>query len=109
MIINSELNSLIFAAELNQEQIPSLDLHGVTYDQAIHEIDDFLSREHVREKRRVCTVVRIIAGSGSGRIQQALDDVLNKKCPGFVLHYAHQTHPLPSKAVTYVVLAPNSK
>lgn len=108
-MLKNTINSLIFAAELNSEHKPCLDLHGLTYDEAFYEIGDFLSREHARGKRKDYIVVKVITGSGTRRVKQALDDVLKQNNFSFIVHRAYQSYPLPSTAVSYVVLAPNIK
>lgn len=102
-----KFDSLIFSAELGGDTVPVLDLHGLSQDQAKHEVLDFLSREHAGASRKDYKVVKIIAGAGSGVIQRLLAGTLAQNTLDFVVHHQPQTHPIPSKAVLFVVLAPN--
>ncbi len=103
-----EFDSLIFSAELGSDTVPVLDLHGLSQDQAKHEVLDFLSREHAGIPRKDYKVVKIIAGSGSGAIQRLLTNILTKNSLNFIVHHQPQTYPVISKAVLFVVLAPNT-
>jgi hypothetical protein len=107
VMMAEEIESQIFAAELDDSEIAVLDVHGYTQDQAEHEIIDFLSREHAGSKRRHCKVVKIITGSGSGKLQESLKKILGSKSLNFIEYFRFQMQPIPSNAVMYVVLAPN--
>ncbi|MDF1496546.1 MAG: Smr/MutS family protein [Patescibacteria group bacterium] len=108
MFKNDTIESLIFSAELDDNNASVLDLHGYTVDQAEHEIENFLSREHAGVSRKDYKVVKIITGSGSGKLQESLKKILSKKSLSFVEYYRFQMQPMPSNAVMFVVLAPNS-
>jgi dsDNA-specific endonuclease/ATPase MutS2 len=107
-MIDHKFEGLIFSAELDDSEIPVLDLHGYTHNEAKYEIENFLSHEHAQGKRKNVMVVKIITGSGSGRLQDTLKKVLSSKSCDFIEFYRNQMQPLPSSAVTFIVLAPNS-
>ncbi len=109
MLKDEEIESMIFSAELNDDEISILDLHGYTVDQAKHEIEHFISVEHAGINRKDYKVVKIITGEGSGKLQEVLKSILNSKSFNFIEYYRYQMQPMPNNSVVYIVLAPNSK
>ncbi len=102
-------DSIVFAAELNDAGIPVLDVHGYTQDRALYIIEEFLCKEHARGKRRDYLVIKIITGSGSGKLRNVLKELLSKKYFDFIEYFRYQEQPWPSSSVTFVVLAPNNQ
>ncbi len=49
-------------------QEPEIDLHGLTVDEALPRIDDFLYRAYLKK----ITTVRIVHGKGTGALREAV-------------------------------------
>jgi len=67
----------LFTAEIGD--VPTLDLHEMTVDIAIHELETFIDRAFVRGDE----AVKIIHGRGSGKMRNAVHAWL-KKYPTYV-------------------------
>lgn len=57
----------LFAAELGDE-VPTLDLHGVSVDEALYEVENFLHRKHPPGT----DAVRIVHGRGTQKLRDAV-------------------------------------
>ena len=81
----SELNFMsheieLFTAEIGD--VPTLDLHEMSVDIAIHELETFIDRAFVRRDE----AVKIIHGRGSGKMRDAVHAWL-KKHPTYIGAY----------------------
>ncbi len=74
------LEARIFAASL-RDDLPTIDLHGLTISQALEKLDVFLYTIYERHE----TSGRVITGIGSGALQQAVEQYLKE-------HVAVQTY-----------------
>lgn len=63
-----------FAAELN-EDVPQVDLHGQTVDQAVHALDQALNHAFMHGDE----ALRVLHGRGSGVLRKAVHDFLRQQ------------------------------
>ncbi len=94
------IEHLIFAAELGDAS--TIDLHGMTPDVALRNLDSFLHHELMRGTK----VIRIIHGHGSGALRSIVHDYLKheKEKTNLVAHYRDASIPVFMGGVTYAVL-----
>jgi len=89
----------IFAAELGA--CPEVDLHGMTSDAAIHELDRFLHQELMKGSE----VIRVIHGRGDQILRKAIHAWLKKqKALDLVAYFRDAQNPSQQSAVTYAAL-----
>jgi DNA mismatch repair protein MutS2 len=67
----SDAEAAIFAAELGD--VPSVDLHGLTKDQALNELDAAIGRAYMDKQE----VIKIIHGRGKGILERAVQEYLH--------------------------------
>lgn len=92
-----DLNALFFSAELGGA--PELDLHGMSSDAALKELDYFLNRQwHHKEP-----ILKIIHGRGTGVLRKAIHSWLKRHKP-LVLAFRDSTRLDEVGAVTYIVV-----
>jgi DNA mismatch repair protein MutS2 len=95
----SELESAAWAAELGGA--PEIDLHGLSTDMALAELDDFLHREIMKGER----VIKIIHGRGRGKLRDVTREWLtNQKQDGLVLYFRDANDPGQVGGTTLAVL-----
>ena len=75
---NLDLEPIFFAGEINQE-IPFLDLHGYSTDNAKIALNEFLNQEYIKNKSSSFTIVRVITGKGSGRLMSEIWNYLERE------------------------------
>ena len=93
----SEHESAVFAAELGE--CVSLDLHGMTVDDAVRGLDTFLNHEFMNQT----DVVKIIHGRGEEKLRRAVEKHLAAN--PLVEYWRSSQSPAQAGAVTYAVLA----
>jgi DNA mismatch repair protein MutS2 len=86
-----------FAAEFN-EDVPTVDLHGLTRDQAVHSLENELHHQFMLRS----DVLRVIHGRGSGALRDAVHAYLRKE--PLVAYFRDATLPGIQDGVTVVVL-----
>lgn len=89
--------SKIFGAELSGNA-PSVDLHGMHVEAAVHVLDLFLHTEFMRHT----DVIKIIHGRGSGTLREAVHVFLRAQT--LVETYRDGRNPSEILGVTYAVL-----
>ena len=89
---------LIFAAELNDKDLPSLDLHGESLEQAKYLLDEFINKNFIHRQY----VIKIITGRGSGRLHDYIDKELNAS--KLVKYYRTSSDPRNAGGSFYAVL-----
>jgi DNA mismatch repair protein MutS2 len=94
---NPNHESAIFAAELGDA--PTIDLHGMNADTAIHDLDEYLNREFMHGT----LVIKIIHGRGTATLQRAVTQHLRSH--PLVDYFRGAESPSQSGAVTYAALA----
>lgn len=87
----------LFAAEIGDEA-PQTDLHGLTPNEALSQLDQFLNHEFVSGTE----AVRIVHGRGSGRLRDAVHRFL--KTHELVARYRDAHTPGQQGGVTVAVL-----
>lgn len=95
--MNTEFDSLISQAEMAKDA-PTIDLHGMSRDNARHELDAFLHREFASGTR----VVEIVHGRGEGSLMQEVQRLLREH--ELVLYSRASFEPSAVGGITYVVL-----
>jgi len=93
-----DLEFILWSGEMDSG-VPTLDVHGFSVIDALHELDFFIDRSLVREGR----VVKIIHGAGTGALRAAILRVLasDRRIRGF----RDSQRPGEGGAVLYAVLA----
>lgn len=95
----TDFESAIFAAELGEA--PEIDLHGLSADQALHELETFLHSELMRGSE----VIRIIHGRGSQILRKKIHEWLKKQqSADLVALFRDAQNPAQQNAVTYAAL-----
>jgi DNA mismatch repair protein MutS2 len=92
-----DVETAIFAAELGD--CPSLDLHGLPVENALHELDIFIDRHFVAGVE----AVKVIHGRGTDRLRQAVWNWL-KQSGERVAGFRGTQRADEQGAVTYVAL-----
>lgn len=72
-MLDDNLRALLFSAE-HDESVPTLDLHGMSEHDALCELDLFLDRAFHHGER----AVKIIHGSGTGKLREAVRFALER-------------------------------
>ncbi len=91
--------SAIFAAELGE--CPEIDLHGLTKDLALHELDKFLHQELMTGSE----TIRIIHGRGNQILRKEIHAWLEKqKRADLVAKFRDSQNAAEQNAVTYAAL-----
>lgn len=88
----------VFGAELGGPCV-SVDLHGMTVEEAMNELDTVLDREFMAGTE----VVKIIHGRGEQKLRRAVEGLLSKH--QLVEFWRGSNAPTQAGAVTYAVLA----
>lgn len=86
----------LFSAELGDA--PTIDLHGMTVDEAIHNLDSFLNHEFIRDTE----AIRVIHGKGSGKLRETILPWLKKH--ELVAKIAESSKSSEYGGITYVAL-----
>lgn len=89
--------SLIIGAEMGGE-VPQIDLHGSPPDEAVRELEIFISQEFARGER----VIRIVHGRGSGKLREAIQDQLKQN--ELIGYWRDSMEPGEIGGVSYAVL-----
>ena len=69
------IEAKIFAAQLGNNGIPVLDLHGLYIDEALEKLELFLFDNYSPRDEKV---IRIVYGGGTGRLGEAVRNCLDK-------------------------------
>ncbi|MBU2566032.1 Smr/MutS family protein [Patescibacteria group bacterium] len=93
---NNEIQ--IFAAELNDSDVPTLDLHGESIIQAGYLIDEFINKSIYHKKN----VIKIITGRGSGKLFTEVDKELSNS--KLVKYHRTGSDPYKAGGSFYVLL-----
>ena len=90
--------STAFAAEFNEEA-PTIDLHGMTRDEAVHNLENELHHQFMLGTK----ALRIIHGRGSGALRNAVHGYLREE-KQLVAYFRDATLPGMQDGVTVAVL-----
>lgn len=93
----SEHEASVFAAELGDAV--SVDLHGLSLDEARAELISFLHHAFMEG----ADVVKIITGRGTQKLKTMVSEVLSKE--SIVEYFRNTNNPAEMNAVTYAVLS----
>jgi len=94
-----EYETRVFAAEIGDA--PTVDLHGLTVDLAMHRLDEFIHHELMLGT----DVIKIIHGRGGGWLRESVQRQLNElKQKGLVAYFRGAQNPALHNAVTFAAL-----
>ncbi|MDQ7814975.1 MAG: Smr/MutS family protein [Patescibacteria group bacterium] len=96
---SDDFETAIFSAEIGE--CPGIDLHGLSADSALHELDSFMHQELMRGSE----VIKIIHGRGEQVLRRAVHSWLEEqKRLDLVALYRDAQSPGQQNAVTYAAL-----